>query len=176
MTHSRLSIGWLTIHHSPSRREPPPPSAPGSCPREHAWTLGLPPAPLACRGPRSAWRTPCLQPPPGPIVAGRYGAPRPLFVSPRPLPSRPPPPAGTVYRASRAAGRVCERRAWGPLSIASSVRAPPSGEQQSVATPGREKIGSPTLQPQQDPILLLPWLCFEVADQTLTLTHNPRAF
>ena len=30
---------------------------------------------------------------------------------------------------------------------------------------GREKMGSPTLRTHQDPILLLPWLCFEGADQ-----------
>jgi hypothetical protein len=35
------------------------------------------------------------------------------------------------------------------------------GERQSVATPaGNETMGLPTLQTLQDPILLLPWLCF----------------
>ena len=49
-----------------------------------------------------------------------------------------------------------------------------AGEQQSVATPpGREKMGSPTLQTHQYPILLLPWLWFEVADQTLSLATTP---
>jgi hypothetical protein len=38
------------------------------------------------------------------------------------------------------------------------------GEQQSLGTPtGRERMGSPALQPFQDPILLTPWVCFRVA-------------
>jgi hypothetical protein len=52
-----------------------------------------------------------------------------------------------------------------------------AGEQQSVATPpGREKMGSPTLQTHQYPILLLPWLWFEVADQTLTHWPQPACW
>ena len=39
---------------------------------------------------------------------------------------------------------------------------------------GREKMGSPTLQTHQYLILLLPWLWFEVADQTLTHLATTR--
>jgi hypothetical protein len=46
-----------------------------------------------------------------------------------------------------------------------------AGEQQSVGSTGRERMGLPTLQTHQDPILLLPRLWFEVADQTLP-SHN----
>jgi hypothetical protein len=38
-----------------------------------------------------------------------------------------------------------------------------AGESGRVSPPhGREEMGSPTLRTHQDPILLLPWLCFEV--------------
>ena len=37
---------------------------------------------------------------------------------------------------------------------------------------GREKVGSPTLHTHQDPILLLPCACFELAFQTLTQTRE----
>jgi hypothetical protein len=39
-----------------------------------------------------------------------------------------------------------------------------------------EKIGSPTLQTHQYPILLLPWLWVEAADQTLTLATTPAGW
>jgi hypothetical protein len=48
-------------------------------------------------------------------------------------------------------------RAFGSRRAVSSL-----GEQLSVAhRTGRERMCSPTLQTLQDPILLLPWVCFE---------------
>jgi hypothetical protein len=37
-------------------------------------------------------------------------------------------------------------------------------------------MGSPTLQTHQYPILLLPWLWFEMADQTLTHWPQPACW
>ena len=77
----------------------------------------------------------------------------------------------TAPQVSRDAVGWCERH---PLS---SLRPDPNSnpnanphlelESSRVSPPhtGREKMGSPTLQTHHDPILLLPWLWFEEADQ-----------